>query len=122
MNYSPLSMARRHVLGALYSRCEQIAGEVPVFVTPTPEEETLEPSLVGHVDQGLGHYADAFTFHLSPDLCKQLSAGYFSYEFNYEYVDPKDKGSQSKVRLSSISLVARTNYTRPIPRRHRAAS
>lgn len=112
-------MARRHILGTLYSRCQPLIDDVPVFVTLAGDEG--EPSLTGHVNQGLGHYADAFTFHLPDDVCKQLSAGYYSYSFEYELADPKVTGSQSPIRLNSISLTTRQNYTKPIPRARRAA-
>lgn len=107
-------MARRHVLGSLYGRCDALTEEVPVFIVPIESE--AEPGLAGHVDQSLGHYADAFTFHLEPDICKQLSAGYYSYSFEYEFSEPGARSSQSRIRLSSISLVARQNYTKPAPR------
>src|SRR5947209_1064263 len=113
MTHSPLSMSRRHVLGTLYSRCEAITENVPVYITPA-EGEDGEPTLTGHVCQAPGHYADAFTFHLPDDVCKQLSAGYYSYSFEYEHVDPAVRGSRSPIRISSVSLIARQNYTKPI--------
>ncbi len=109
-------MARRHVLGDLYQLCDAIAETVPVFLAEQ------EPSLVGHVDESLGHYADAFTFHLSDELCKQLSAGRFTYSLDYEYADPAQCTSRSRIRLNSISLVARRGYKKPAPRNPRAAS
>ncbi len=114
MTYSPLSMSRRNILGPLYSRCEAVTVDVPVFITPAEGEG--EPSLAGHVNQTLGHYADAFTFHLPDEVCKQLSAGYYSYSFEYEFADPRVTSSRSPIRLSSISLIARQNYTKPAPR------
>ena len=30
-----------------------------------------------------GKYADAFTFHLSEDVCKRLAGGQFTYSFDY---------------------------------------
>jgi len=114
MSYSPLSMSRRHVLGDLYLRCETIHGEVPVFMSPAGEEEV--PSAIGHIDQCLGEYADAFTFHLPDEICKLLSGGHYSYSFEYEFTDPKLRTSRSRIRLSSVLLIARQNYTKPIPR------
>ncbi|MFL6374752.1 MAG: hypothetical protein ACJ73D_08815 [Pyrinomonadaceae bacterium] len=109
-------MARRHVLGNYYSRCEDLAEQIPVFVEPSEGTTETIPSLVGHVDQALGHYADAYTFHLSPEICKQLSSGYFSYRIEFEFADPKATNSRSRIRLSSISLIARQSYSKPIPR------
>jgi len=115
MSHSPLSMARRHVLGTLYSRCEALTDNVPVFITPA-EGDDGEPALTGHVSQTADLYADAFIFDLPDDVCKQLSAGYYSYSFEYEHADPGLRGSRGPIRLSSISLIARQNYTKPIPR------
>ncbi|MBV9216254.1 MAG: hypothetical protein JO053_08765 [Acidobacteria bacterium] len=113
MTHSPLSITRRHVLGSLYARCEAITEDVPVFITPPLGQG--ERSLSGHVNESLGHYADAFTFHLPDDVCKQLSAGYYSYSFDYEHVGPVVKGEARTIRLSSVSLIARQNYTKPAP-------
>jgi len=118
MSYSPLSMSRRHVLGDLYARCEEISESIPVYLTENEPERIgePEPEVVGHADEGLGHYADALTFHLSDELCKRLSAGHFTYTFEYEFADPRTKGPRARVRISSISLIARQNYKKPEPR------
>jgi hypothetical protein len=106
MKYSPITFSRRHVLGDLYSRCEPVES-VPLYI------DGPEPELVGHVDESMGRYADAFCFHLSDDYCKKLSAGHFTYSFDCDYVDPSLTGSFSRVRLNSITLVARKGYERP---------
>ncbi len=113
MTYSPLSISRRHVLGDLYARCDAIAeaAEVPVYLAGE------EPELLGHVDQCLGHYADAFSFHLGDDLCKKLSAGHFTYSFDYEYADPDITGSRGRIILNSVTLNARKAYEKPLVRR-----
>src|ERR1051325_6910924 len=116
MAYSPLSMARRHVLGKLYGRCDAIRACIPVYVLETDGASESVSELVGHADEGLGHYADAFTFHIPDELCKRLSGGAFTYTFAYEFVDPASNGPQSRVRINSISLVARQNYKKPEPR------
>lgn len=103
-------MTRRHVLGELYQRCDQIEGQVPVFIVGSDE-----PS-IGHVDQCLGHYADAFTFHVPDDICKQLSAGYFTFSFEYELIGAIAPSVSRRIRINSISLTARKNYTKPEPR------
>lgn len=116
MSSGPISVSRRHVLGDLYNRCEPISS-VPVYLG------SVEGEVLGHVDQGLGHYADAFSFHLADDVCKKLSAGFFSYAFDYQYSEQEaEPGRLRKVVLNSICLIARQNYERPIARSTRAAS
>lgn len=114
MSYSPLSLSRRHVLGELYLRCDSVVGNVPVFIAAAENDEP--PNVVGHMDQSLGAYVDAFTFHLPEDICKLLSGGYYSYSFEYEFSDPGRSTAGSRVRLSSVCLTARRNYAKPIPR------
>jgi hypothetical protein len=115
MVISPISLSRRHVLGDLYNRCEAISS-IPVYLG------SVEGEVLGHVDQGLGHYADAFSFHLADDVCKKLSAGFFSYAFDYQYSENEaEPGRLRKVVLNSICLIARQNYERPVARTTRAA-
>lgn len=99
MKYSPLSISRRHVLGDLYARCEHL-DSVPVYLT----DDATEP--IGHCDEALGRYADAFCFHLSDDDCKKLSTGNFTFSFNYESED-------RRVTLKSIILNPRKAYEKP---------
>jgi hypothetical protein len=110
MTYSPLSVSRRHVLGDLYGRCDSLLEQVPVYLAGT------EPELLGHADESLGHFADAFTFHLADDLCKKLSAGQYTYSFDYRFSDPKQKGSRGRIVLTSITLTGRKGYAKPLPR------
>ena len=105
-----LSLSRRHVLGTLYERCEPIKGTVPVYLAGDKR------TLLGHADESLGHYADAFSFHLDPDTCKKLSAGYFTYAIDYEHADRREKGPRCRLKLRAITLTGRTNYEKPIPR------
>lgn len=110
METSPISFSRRHVLGDLYSRCDAI-DSIPVYL------DTVEGELLGHVDQSLGHYADAFSFYLQSDICKKLSTGYFTYAFSYEYADGESMPiGQRRVKLDSICLVSRKGYERPVAR------
>ena len=110
MSYSPLSIARRHVLGELYARCNEIE-TVPVYITG---DET-EP--IGHVDEGLGHYADAFRFHLTEENCKKLSSGHFTFSFSYEYIQAEGvSGSSRRIKLNSIFLNPRKAYQKPVPK------
>lgn len=113
MAYSPLSLARRHVLGDLYARCDSLSDKVPVYLSG------VEPELLGHVDEGLGHFADAFTFHIPDELCKKLSAGHFQYSFDYDYSEPKLEGSHGRIKLNSITLNVRKGYEKPVPKARR---
>lgn len=111
MTYSPLSLSRRHVLGDLYSRCEPVVN-VPVYLNGADGE------MLGYADQALGHYADAFSFHLTEEYCKKLSAGHFTYSFDYEFAEPDEKGGKNRrIRLNSIVLVPRKGYDKPIPKK-----
>jgi len=110
MSYSPLSIARRHVLGELYAKCDQIEN-VPVYL----EGEGSEP--IGYADEGLGHYADAFSFHLTEEYCKKLSAGHFTFSFNYEFAQSETlQASSKRIKLNSITLNPRKGYQKPVPK------
>jgi len=117
MSYQPLTMSRRHVLGDLYSRCEN-AASVPVYLNDTAGE------LLGHVDESHGKYADAFTFHIAEDVCKKLAAGHYTYSFDYDYADTDTAASASRrrIRLNSIVLVMRKGYDKPVPKSAKAAT
>ena len=113
MTYSPLSLSRRHVLGDLYYRCDALLkGRVPVYLAGEKK-----PELLGHADEGLGHFADAFSFHLSDDMCKKLSSGHFTYSFDYKVSNTKLPGTRARIVLKSITLTGRKGYAKPIPRR-----
>ena len=105
MKYSPLSISRRHVLGDLYARCEHLES-IPVYLA----DPTSEP--IGHCDESLGVYADAFCFHLSDDDCKKLSTGNFTFSFDYEASTAADARSR-QVTLRSIILNPRKAYEKP---------
>jgi hypothetical protein len=102
MMYSPLAIKRRHVLGDLYGKCDNIVS-VPVYL------ENAEGEMIGYADESLGHYADAFLFHLPEDVCKKLSTGHFVYSFNYDFSNPKDTVPirKRRVTLTSICLTGR---------------
>lgn len=117
MTHQPLTMARRHVLGELYSRCEPVV-DVPVYLNDTAGE------LLGYADESHGKYADAFTFHIADDICKKLAAGHFTYSFEYEFADQADSGlpsSRRRIQLSSILLIMRKGYEKPVSRSVQAA-
>lgn len=102
MTHGPITLKRQHVLGDLYSRCERIES-IPVYF----DEPEGEP--IGHVDEGLGHYADAFVFRLPEEVCKKLATNGFIYSFNYDFAsdDTAVRKSQRRIRLTSICLTAR---------------
>jgi len=110
-------MARRHVLGELNYRCEPVQN-VPVFLDDTGGQT------LGFVDESHGKYADALTFHLEDDFCKKLATGQFTYSFEFDFADEKDTASPSKrrIKLSSITLISRKGYEKPLPRRAAAAN
>ena len=110
-----LSLSRRHVLGDLYERCDAITAAIPVYLAGGEE-----PTLLGHADESLGHYADAFSFHLDTDSCKKLSAGQYTYVIGYDHTDPKAKGARRRLRLTSITLKGREGYAKPIGKQRSA--
>ncbi|MCC6327271.1 MAG: hypothetical protein IT174_02060 [Acidobacteria bacterium] len=118
MANNPVTMARRYVLGELNVRCEPVEN-VPVYLDDTAGE------MLGFVDESLGKYADAITFHLAEDVCKKLATGQFTYSLEYDFADGNDTAAASskrRIKLSSITLVSRKGYQKPIPRRVSAAS
>ena len=108
MTLAVLSISRRHVLGTLHSRCDAITGSIPVYLAGD------KPELLGYADEGLGHYADAFSFHLNADLCKRLAAGQFSYDMGFDHSEPNVDGSRGRVKLTSITLVRPKGYDKPV--------
>jgi len=103
MAYSPLAIKRRHVLGDIYDRCDHVES-IPVYL----DEKTGEP--LGYADESLGHFADAFLFHLPEQICKKLSAGQFDYVFDCEYLRRTrgNKGSR-RIKLNGILLTLKKN-------------
>ncbi len=99
MSYSPLAIKRSHVLGDIYKNCDPVES-IPVYMNDASGE------LLGHVDESLGQYADAFVFHLSEDVCKKLSSGHYSYGFDYEVLDRQNDGNRH-IKLNYIMLVGR---------------
>ena len=109
MTQTILSLSRRHVLGDLYHRCDAVSENIPVYLAGDDA-----PVLLGHADESLGHYADAFSFHLEGDECKKLSAGNFAFSITYELVKPGTTGSRSRVKVTSITLTGRKSYEKPV--------
>ena len=99
MIYSPIAIKRHQVLGDFYHRCEKIES-IPVYMNDVSGE------LLGHVDESLGQYADAFVFHLAEDVCKKLSTGHFNYGFDYETLEAKTN-KNGYIKLNYILLVGK---------------
>jgi hypothetical protein len=100
MSLQTISIARSQVLGNFNARCEKIE-LIPVYMSEDMETQ------IGFVDQSLGPYADAFSFHLPADMCKRLSSGQFSFSFGYDDKARAKKGNQSRITLNYICLTTR---------------
>jgi len=101
MSYSPLAIKRSYVLGEIYRQCDPIES-IPVYMNDQSGE------LLGHVDESQGHYADAFTFHLSETVCKQLSASHFDFAFGFEFSEKTDQNvNKKRIKLNHILLVGK---------------
>ena len=112
MTYSPLTLSRRHVLGDLYGHCDRTTRDVPVYLNDTNGER------LGYVDESLGKYADAFTFHLSEENCKRLAGGQFIYSFDYHFAETIAAAltpRRRRIRLISIFLTMRKGHQKPVP-------
>ena len=71
-------------------------------------EATLNVAVTGYVDESLGHYADAFTFHLSEEVCKKLSANHYDYTFDFAYSEKTEQLPNTKrIKLNHILLVGK---------------
>lgn len=99
MSYSPLAIKRRQVLGDIYEICEPVEN-IPVYMNDASGE------LLGHLDESLGKYADAFVFHLSEDHCKKLSSGHYGFAFDYDVLEARN-GKKRHIKLNYIMLVGR---------------
>src|SRR5687767_388757 len=108
MSLAVLSLSRRHVLGTLYGRCNAVSGSIPVYLAGD------EPELLGYADEGLGPYADAFSFHLDAESCKRLSMGQYSYSIDYANSRVAADRSRGRVTLVSITLVRHKGYDKPV--------
>jgi len=113
MTFGPIAIKRRQVLGDLYAVCDKLE-TVPVHL------ENAEGEILGFADESLGHYADAYLFHVPEDICKKLSTGQYIYSFDYDYTDPGVTGRNGRIKLNYIFLTARKSpepagRTRKIP-------
>jgi hypothetical protein len=111
MQYSPLAIKRRYILGKLADKCDTIS-KIPVYLN----DKSSEP--IGFADESMGRYADAFLFHLPEDVCKRLSTNGYDLEIDYDVSNQEDKTAKSeRITLNYIILVSKAvNST--LPRRH----
>ena len=116
MTYSPLAIKRRQVLGDLYALCDNTE-MVPVHLDNADGEK------IGYADESLGHYADAYCFHLPEDVCKKLATGHYIYSFDYDYSDPKAlAGRDRRIKLNLIVLTGRKVPTPAVSRTSKKAA
>jgi hypothetical protein len=102
--YSPLTMSRSRILGNMYTQCDRLNDHIEVYLNDTAGEK------LGVVDESLGKYADAFTFHLSEENCKMLAGGKYDYTFNYQFAaqaEATPSRSKRRIQLISMYLTAR---------------
>jgi len=87
------------MLGDMYTRCDRLNDHIEVYLNDMAGER------LGVVDESLGKYADAFTFHLSEENCRMLAGGKYDYTFNYKFAAPAEAmPSRSKRRIELISM------------------
>jgi hypothetical protein len=111
MQYSPLAIKRRYILGKLTDKCDTI-NKIPVYLNDKSEAP------IGFADESMGRYADAFLFHLPEDVCKRLSTNGYDLEIDYDVSEPDAKnGKNERITLNYIILTSKT-VNSVIPRRH----
>lgn len=111
MTHGPVTLSRRHVLGPLYTRCERVSLRIPVYLNDENGER------LGFVDESLGIYADAFTFHIDEEYCKKLVQGQLLYSFVYDFARRSEPGvveHRRRIKLNCIVLTMRKGYTKPV--------
>jgi hypothetical protein len=111
MQYSPLAIKRRYILGNLADKCDVI-NKIPVYLN----DKSGEP--IGFADESMGRYADAFLFHLPEDVCKKLSTN--GYELEIDYDVSKEDGNAGKSERLTLNYIILTSkaINSAIPRRH----
>ncbi|HEX8370011.1 MAG TPA: hypothetical protein VF604_15800 [Pyrinomonadaceae bacterium] len=110
MQYSPLAIKRRYILGKLADKCDTV-NKIPVYLN----DRTAEP--IGFADESMGRYADAFLFHLPEDVCKRLSTNGYDLEIDYEVSNQESNSKDERVKLNYIVLTSKATNS-AIPRRH----
>ena len=95
----------------MYTQCDRLIDHIAVYLNDAAGEK------LGVVDESLGKYADAFTFHLSEENCKMLAGGKYDYTFNYQFAAPAavtSTKSKRRIQLISMFLTARETHDKPI--------
>ena len=95
MEKNLINLKRRHVLGNLYSKCENIES-IPVYLDVVTDEP------IGFADESLGRYVDAFSFHLPETTCKKLASNGYVVAIDYEISLENSK----KYQINHFVLVA----------------
>lgn len=95
MDKNILNLKRRHVLGNLYGKCENIES-IPVYLDELNEEP------IGFADESLGRYIDAFSFHLPEIICKKLSSNGYEVAFDYDV----SEFNKQKYKINHFILLA----------------
>jgi hypothetical protein len=109
--YSPLTMSRKRILGNMHPRCDRLKDYIGVHLNDAAGEK------LGFVDESLGTYADAFTFHLSEEHCRMLAGGKYDCSFTYQLATPgevEQSRSKRRVKLVSMFLTARKIEDAPV--------
>lgn len=101
-----IALKRRHVLGDLYDRCDR-SEIIPVYLGEKTEES------IGHADESMGVFIDAFLFHLPEDICKKLGTSHYQFAFNYDFSGETVRGVK-RIKLNHILLITRATS---LPRR-----
>jgi hypothetical protein len=104
MTVKTVTIARSRVLGTFNSRCD-VVEMIPVFLSDDMNNQ------IGFVDQSMGPYADAFSFHLPEDMCKKLSTGQFTFSFGYDKAKNGANGQKPRITLNYICLNARESVS-----------
>jgi hypothetical protein len=92
--------------------------DVPVYLNDVQGEK------LGFVDESLGRYADAYTFHLPEEICKRLAGGQFIYSFDYHFSEAASHARVSdnrRIKLISVFLTMRKGYDKPVPKSVKAS-
>ena len=111
MQYSPLAIKRRYILGNIAEKCDTI-NKIPVYLN----DKSGAP--IGFADESLGRYADAFLFHLPEDVCKRLSTNGYELEIDYEVSHQADSNRKNeRIKLNYIVLTTKA-VNSALPRRH----
>ncbi|HEX8250279.1 MAG TPA: hypothetical protein VF599_19050 [Pyrinomonadaceae bacterium] len=110
MQYSPLAIKRRYILGKLAEKCDTI-NKIPVYLN----DRNAEP--IGFADESMGRYADAFLFHLPEDVCKRLSTNGYDLEIDYDVSNEEGNAKDERIKLNYIVLTSKA-VNSAIPRRH----